>query len=227
MNYNLAEIICKIVSIPKSWFVSYRLTDLKTSFRLPVLVRYNTILVSLKGKIDFCDCPIRRGVFQFGFNQVGVLDKKYERPILEINGRIIMRGVVVFGHGARISVGKDGVLSLGKDFLNSAGVTLICNKRISIGDHVLVSWDTMVMDTDLHSTIDLLSGKVREKDGYIGIGDNVWICYGATILKNTTINNGIIVSAKSLVKGDYLIENSVICGVPAKVVKESVTVFRG
>ena len=41
----------KILSIPKSFWVSLHFFPLKDALKLPVLVRYNTSLMSLKGKI--------------------------------------------------------------------------------------------------------------------------------------------------------------------------------
>lgn len=41
----------KILSIPKSFWVSLHFFPLKDALKLPVLVRYNTSLLSLKGKI--------------------------------------------------------------------------------------------------------------------------------------------------------------------------------
>ena len=216
----------KIISLPKSLYVSFRLTGIRNCFRLPILVRYNVVLKSLKGKVIFDGCNPKRGILQVGFNNINVLDKKYQRSIMEIDGKVYIKGFCFWGHGARISIGKGGVLTVGNNFLNNAGMTLICFKRITIGDDVLVSWDTMVMDTDFHSTIDLLSNKVKEKVGEIVIGDKCWLCYGATILKNSCIANGVIVSAKALVNSQFLVENSIIGGIPAKIIKRDIKLYR-
>ena len=216
----------KIISIPKSFYVSYRLTGFRMSLKLPILVRFNTVVKSLKGRVIFDDCEPFMGILQVGFSGVGIIDEKYQRPLIEINGEIHLKGKAYFGYGAKLSIGGGGILRIGDGLLNNAGMTLICFNQISIGHNVLVSWDTTVMDTDFHQQYDLIKGIVKATTGEISIGNNCWICYGATVLKNTHIADGVIVSAKSLVKGTHDEDNSVIGGVPAKTIKHNVTLYR-
>lgn len=42
----------KILSIPKSLWVSMHFFTLKEAIKLPILVRYNTKILSLKGEIN-------------------------------------------------------------------------------------------------------------------------------------------------------------------------------
>lgn len=55
---------------------------------------------------------------------------------------------VAFGHGSRICATKNGTLSIGKHFINTTITTIVCDNNITFGNNVLVSWDTLVMDTD-------------------------------------------------------------------------------
>lgn len=82
MKFNLE----KIISIPKSLYVSFRLFPLQDAWRMPVLVRYNCKLRALHGKISVNGG--KTAILQIGFGHVGVFDKTYERSIIEINGRI-------------------------------------------------------------------------------------------------------------------------------------------
>ena len=41
----------KILSIPKSFYVSWRLMGIKKAFKLPIFVRYNVCCESLSGKV--------------------------------------------------------------------------------------------------------------------------------------------------------------------------------
>ena len=47
----ISEIIERLLSIPKSLYVSYRLFPIKDAIKLPVLVRYNCSLLSLQGLV--------------------------------------------------------------------------------------------------------------------------------------------------------------------------------
>ena len=45
------KILEHILSIPKSFYVSSKYFSLKDAVKLPIMVRYNTVLLGLKGKI--------------------------------------------------------------------------------------------------------------------------------------------------------------------------------
>lgn len=46
------NILEHILSIPKSFYVSSKYFPLKDAVKLPIMVRYNTVLLGLKGKIS-------------------------------------------------------------------------------------------------------------------------------------------------------------------------------
>lgn|GEM_PF-1545896 len=45
------KILEHILSIPKSFYVSLKYFSLKDAVKLPIMVRYNTVLLGLKGKM--------------------------------------------------------------------------------------------------------------------------------------------------------------------------------
>ena len=55
----------------------------------------------------------------------------------------------------------------------------------------------------------------------IKIGNHVWIGINATILKGVTIGDGAIIAAGAVVNKDVE-ENSLVGGVPAKVIKKNI-----
>lgn len=74
---------------------------------------------------------------------MGCVDEKYERPIMQIDGTIILNGKVNLGTGCKLCVTKNGTLSIGDNFINIAKATIICDNDIVIGNNVLVSCDTL------------------------------------------------------------------------------------
>lgn len=50
-----------------------------------------------------------------------------------------------------------------------------------------------------------------------------WIGCGVKIYKGTVIPNGCVIASDSIVKGVFHVENSLIGGNPAKVIKEGIT----
>lgn len=166
---------------------------------------------------------VSTGLIKIGFGYVGIFDKKTEKSILEIAGEIEVKGNVSLGHGSRVSVGRNGKLKFGKDFVNTARMTIVCDNNISFGNNVLVSWDTMIVDTDFHCTIDVSTQVQSDASKPVVIGDNVWIGMRSVILKGCVIPNGSIVGAMSLVNKEFREPNCLIAGNPASIKKVGVT----
>ena len=212
-----------IISIPLSLYVCLRLLPFKQAIKIPILVRYNCKLISLKGSVVLSSKAIKPKMLSIGFGKVGVFDKRYSRTILEINGKMIVHGKAIFGHGSKICILKDGILEIGNHFSNTAECTIICEKRINIGDDALVSWNTLVMDTDFHESIDLVTNTTPPKTKEIIIGRHVWIGTRSMILKGSFIPDGCIIGASSVVNKKYNEDNCLIAGNPAIIKKKNIT----
>lgn len=222
----MKPIIEKILSIPKSLYVSIRLFPLHDALKLPCLVRYNTKILDLKGQIKVKNGIVKPFMFHFGFGGVGVFDKRYERSILQIGGILEIEGNATFGHGCRICVTKNAIVNIGADFVNTAAMTLICAHRIYIGTRVTVSWNVLIMDTDWHNTINTKTNSVGCHYRPIYIGDKTWIGTRSIILKGSYLPKGCIVGAGAVVTKQYMEDNICIAGNPANVVKKDITMYR-
>ena len=97
-----------------------------------------------------------------------------------------------------------------------------CNK-ITIGDGLLTGRYVYIGDNS-HGGLSKMESKVPPIDrklqskGEIIIGNNVWIGDKATILGGVSIGDNVIVGANSVVTKNVL-SNTIVAGVPAKVVK--------
>lgn len=158
-----------------------------------------------------------------GFGQVGIVDKKYERSIIQIGGKLILNGKVNLGTGSKLCVTKTGILTIGDSFINSAKTTIICDNQITIGNNVLVSWDTLIMDTDWHSVMNTITNETFSCVGEISIGNNVWLGCRAVVLKNSCIPDGCIVAANALVNKSFVTRQTLLAGNPAKERKQNIT----
>lgn len=216
----------KILSIPKSLYVSIRLFPLRDALKLPCLVRYNTKILDLKGQIKVINGIVKPFMFHFGFGSVGAFDKRYERSILQIGGILEIEGKATFGHGCRICVTKNTIVHIGADFVNTAAMTLICAHNIYIGKQVTVSWNVLIMDTDWHNTINTKTNSVGCHYRPIYIGDKTWIGTRSIILKGSYLPKGCIVGAGAVVTKQYKEENICIAGNPASIVKKDITMHR-
>lgn len=215
------KLLQKILSIPKSLYVSIKLCGLKKGIKLPVLVRYNTVLRDISGQVI---TPVRRGVIRVGFSGgEGTADGKYLRSVLEVSGKIIVEDLLDLGVGTRLCV--SGTLHV-HSMTSTSRLHLVCMDKITVGKNVLIGWDTCIMDSDMHTIINLNTQELLPKTAEVIIGDGVWVGTRCHILKGSKIPHGSIVGARSVVTKSFNTENAIIVGNPAKVVKTGYTRFQ-
>ncbi|PTE07673.1 acyltransferase [Mesorhizobium helmanticense] len=108
---------------------------------------------------------------------------------------------------------------------------LVAASRITIGNDVLISWETTIVDHNSHSldwkqrAHDVVDWNQGKKD-WTGIGiapvtieDNAFIGFGVIILKGVTIGRGAIVGAGSVVTRDVA-PFTVVAGNPARLITD-------
>lgn len=219
----IRKMLEKLLSIPKSIYVCLRLFPFKDAVKLPMYVRYNCRLYSLKGRIQIDAPKVYRGMCKVGFAVVGIFDKRHSPAILKINGKLTLKGKATFGQGSKICIGPGGHLTIGEGYINTAEGAILCYDSITIGKDVSVSWNTTIMDTDFHPIQDLSTNKQSKITGEISIGDHVCIGMGSTLLKNTTVPDGCIIGARTLVNKKFTEPNVLIAGNPGMVKKRNVS----
>lgn len=209
-----------ILSIPKSFYVSLRMLGVRKAFGLPILVRYNTKIISLKGKIKLSGGG---GRIKIGFGKISEFDKKHERSIIRFNGDITIEPPCSFGQGSRIISEFGSSLFIGKNFKNTAKLTISNWGAIRIGCGCLVSWNTWICDTDFHNVIDLETNTISNPNGEVLIGDNVWIAANSQVMKGSKVPDGCIVGTGTLVRNAFTEKNCLLAECPAKVKRKNVT----
>lgn len=117
--------------------------------------------------------------------------------------------------GNRISIGEHtGVYG-------EAELATMEGTNITLGDRCLVAGETCLRTGDSHSVLDL-EGKRINPSRDIVIGEHVWLGTRVTCLKGVTVPKNCIVAATTTLCAAYQQENTVIAGVPGKVVKTGV-----
>jgi acetyltransferase-like isoleucine patch superfamily enzyme len=124
---------------------------------------------------------------------------------------MVIKDNVDFGQGTRIV--NSGELCIGRNLMIKANSSIVCHKKISFGDDVLVSWDTLFMDIDHHTIYNLdLPERQINQPSEIVIGNHVWIGCRCLILKGSTIADNCVVAAGAVIAGHNDRKNCVLRG---------------
>lgn len=176
------------------------------------------MLENLKGTIEVLG-EKQKGCIKIGLKRASICDPKHERAIWNKSGSVIIKDKVDLGSGTRIV--NSGTLQFGKNFMAKADCKIICHKKITYGDGVLISWDTLIMDTDHHKIfkLDNLAQQINSPND-INVGNYVWIGCNVIVLKGTTIADNTILAAGSVISGNYSVGNCIVSG--KKILKDNV-----
>lgn len=194
---------------------------LNQAIKLPILISSKVYLRVTAGEI-IIDSQVETGLIRIGYGDVGIFDNKNSRSIWEVYGTIVFKGKCNIGHGSKISVGRNGKLILGKNFSISAETSIVAFSEIQFGNDCLLSWDILVMDTDLHKLMDVYEQVINTPKPII-VGNNVWICCRSLILKGTVIPDNCVIGASSTLSKVLDRKNSLYAGSPCKLIKEDIS----
>jgi acetyltransferase-like isoleucine patch superfamily enzyme len=122
------------------------------------------------------------------------------------------------GHGCKLRC-HEGVVSIGAKTVMGQECTISAFQHIKIGRECVIADRVMFIDFD-HGVVEVerpirLQG-IYKRD--VNVGNNVWIGYGACILRGVTIGDNAIIGTNSVVTKDVP-ANAVVAGLPAKVIR--------
>lgn len=142
------------------------------------------------------------------------------------NGIVYQKGLTT-GHGCRIDASnKEKTLYIGKDARFGDYVHINAEEKIVIGDNILIASKVFISDTnhgcyngDCQSSPETNPSLREDHTTPIFIGDNVWIGENVVILPGSKIGNGCIIGANTLINGNEFPDNTMIVGIPGKIIK--------
>jgi acetyltransferase-like isoleucine patch superfamily enzyme len=137
---------------------------------------------------------------------------------------IAPRGEVRFGRfvwiGDRSKIRcHEGVVEIGDKTVMGQECTISAYQRVRIGQQCVIADRAMFIDFD-HGVVEVerpirLQG-IYKRD--VEVGSNVWIGYGACILRGVRVGDNSIVGTNTVVTKDVP-ANAVVAGVPARIVR--------
>jgi acetyltransferase-like isoleucine patch superfamily enzyme len=133
-------------------------------------------------------------------------------------GRIRFGRFTWIGDGTKIRC-HEGLVEIGPKTVFGQECTISAYQRVSFGEQCVIADRAMFIDFD-HGVVDVerpirLQG-IYKRD--VVIGSNVWIGYGACILRGVTVGDNAIIGTNSVVTRNVP-ANAVVGGVPAKVLR--------
>ena len=152
---------------------------------------------------------------------VGFLHHGPNRALVNLGreATIVVKGTAQFWRGTQVMVFKGGRLELGDQVILNEGARVICYDSIKFGPLSGMSWDTTVIDSDLHAFS--VNGRELPLTAPVELEHRVFLCAGATVLKGVRVGTGSIVAAQALVAKDVP-PGCIVGGNPAKVIHEGV-----
>jgi acetyltransferase-like isoleucine patch superfamily enzyme len=139
---------------------------------------------------------------------------------LEISrrGRVRFGRFVWIGNGTKIRC-HEGEVEIGRKTVMGEECTISAYQRVRIGEQCVIADRAMFIDFD-HGVVEVerpirLQG-IYKRD--VEVGSNVWIGYGACILRGVRVGDNSVVGTNSVVTRDVP-ANAVVGGVPARVLR--------
>jgi acetyltransferase-like isoleucine patch superfamily enzyme len=149
-------------------------------------------------------------------------------------------GLVFFGRGLELEIARRGVIKFGRFVWIGDGTKIRCHEgeveigaktvigqectisayqRVRIGEQCVIADRAMFIDFD-HGVVEVerpirLQG-IYKRD--VVVGSNVWIGYGACILRGVSVGDNAVVGTNAVVTKDVP-ANAVVAGSPARVIR--------
>jgi acetyltransferase-like isoleucine patch superfamily enzyme len=138
--------------------------------------------------------------------------------------QIAKRGQVRFGRLCWIGDGTkvrchEGVVEIGSKTVIGQECTISAYRRVRIGEQCVIADRAMFIDFD-HGVVDV-ERPIRKQGIYMRdtvVGSNVWIGYGACVLRGVRVGDNSVIGTNAVVTKDVP-ANAVVGGVPARVIR--------
>ena len=134
------------------------------------------------------------------------------------NARVRLGRWSWIGHGCKVRV-HEGELTIGAKSVLGQECTISAFQQISIGRECIIADRVMMIDFD-HGMVEV-ERPIREQGIYkrdVRIGHNIWIGYGACVLRGVTVGDNAVIGTSAVVTCDVP-ANAVVAGIPAKVIR--------
>lgn len=123
---------------------------------------------------------------------------------------------------------KNGKFLVGKNLKLRGAAVYVGNKDnllVTIGDNCLVAKGVTIRTTDFHVIYDKDTKQPLNEPADVCIGNHCWLCDKATISKGVNLPDDTIVAAMAFVTKSFNKSNTIIGGIPAKIITDKNTTW--
>jgi acetyltransferase-like isoleucine patch superfamily enzyme len=134
------------------------------------------------------------------------------------DARLVLGRWSWLGRGSKIRV-HEGQVSIGAKSVLGEECTISAYQHVSIGRECVIADRAMMIDFD-HGVVEV-ERPIREQGIYkrdVRVGHNVWIGYGACLLRGVTVGDNCVVGTNSVVTKDVP-DNAIVGGIPARLLR--------
>ena len=137
-----------------------------------------------------------------------------------IGDRCVLKGLhcLVYGDNSLVIIGNDVHINASKRFPTI--MNAFDGSKILIGDDCLFSNSIELHTTDYHTIMQ--AGRRINPVKDIILDNHVWVGLRSIILKGSHIASDNVIGAGSIVASSFDDSNTIICGNPAKVIKQGI-----
>jgi acetyltransferase-like isoleucine patch superfamily enzyme len=122
------------------------------------------------------------------------------------------------GHGTKVRA-HEGSVSIGAKSVLGQECTISAYRHVSIGRDCIIADKVMMIDFD-HGMVEV-ERTIREQGIYkreVHVGHNVWIGYGACLLRGVVVGDNSVIGTSAVVTSDVP-DNAVVGGIPARLIR--------
>jgi acetyltransferase-like isoleucine patch superfamily enzyme len=133
-------------------------------------------------------------------------------------GEVRFGRFVWIGDGSKIRC-HEGLVEIGEKTVMGQECTISAYQQVRIGAECVIADRAMFIDFD-HGVVEV-ERPIRVQGIYkrdVEVGSNVWIGYGACVLRGVRVGDNAVIGTNSVVTKDVP-ANAVVAGVPARVVR--------
>ena len=216
----ISRFLLNLRDLPKSVYFNFLTLPFKQACKLPIWIKYNTILPK---KLEKGMCSISGGVYSkmitIGiYGSPGLVGCKKTQIILAPNSKMNFVGTAQICEGCTLRC-DGGILSFGTGFSVNSNSIIWSTEKIEFGDDVLIGYYVYIRDSDGHYLIE--NGIKKECTKPIIISNHVWIGAYAKILKGVSLGRNTVVALDSCVTKSFG-AGLVIAGSPAREIRRCI-----